>query len=75
MCMYINISHHIPKPQFFINYTPRALEKKQNKTTFKRGKESLVQEEAAGIRVRQDDTHGRARSRRQGAELTHSLLL
>lgn len=50
MCMYINISHHIPKPQFFINYTPIKLEKKQNKTTFKRGKESLVQEEAAGIK-------------------------
>ena len=54
MCMNINISHHIPKHTIFYtpikNYTPIKLEKKQNKTIFKRGKESLVQEEAAGLK-------------------------
>lgn len=75
-CVCISTSHVIYlNTQFFINYTLIKLEKKQNKTIFKREKKALCRKRLLGSRVSQDDTHGRARSRRQGAELTHSLLL
>jgi len=61
--------------QSFINYTPVKLEKSKIKPFLKGKKKALCSKRLLVSKVSQGDMHGRAASRMQGAELTHSLLL
>ena len=73
-CMDVSVSHHVPKHTIFYQLYPCKAGEKQYKTIFKREKESLVQEEAAGIKGG-SGRHARAGSEQdQGAGLTHSLF-
>ena len=62
-------------PTLYINYTPVKLEKSKIKPFLKGKKKALCSKRLLVSKVSQGDMHGRAASRMQGAELTHSLLL
>lgn len=64
---------HLNTPSF-INYTPVKLEKSKIKQFLKGKKKALCRKRLLVSKASQDDVHGRAASRMQGAEITPTCL-
>lgn len=75
-CVCISTSHIIYLNHNSLSTIPQESWKRSKiKPPLEGEKKALCRKRLLGSRVSQDDTHGRARGRRQGAKLTHSLLL